>query len=451
VLVTLNTPGLASASNVVHYTQNGTSKTGSIVVSAFSDYADTETTLAIDSPVNISTTQRYITTDPTSFLIQSSGNFTVRYTLQYQVTFSQTGVGTDFMGTVVTVDGTNYTVEGLPAIFWWNQSSTHIFAFQSPLVVRTTAEQCVWMSTTGLSTLQSGSLTVATSGSVTGNYEHACYLVVRGWDNRVYYRNYNFSSGSWDNWNVLPGATCDSPAAVVCNNELHIVVRGLDWSTLWYGYVNLTDGTFSGWTMLDGSTPSAPSLTSNGTILCLAVRGWDNATYYRYNIGGSWGSWSVIPGGATVDSPAAVMLGNNLYIVVRGMDGTSIWQTIIRTTDGTVVKGWTRISGTTPSKPVLAVAFGSNKLYLGIRGSDDGIYYRSYDVLTDSWDPLWSKLPGSTIDGPGAAVAGDWLQVTVRGSDGSTIWHGHIDLTSGIFSGWTPVTGSTPSAPTVTD
>ena len=166
---------------------------------------------------------------------------------------------------------------------------------------------------------------------------------------------------------------------------------------------------------------------------------------------GSWGSWNILPG-TTCDSPAAVMLGNNLHIVVRGMDGTSLWQTIIQTTDGSMVKVWTLISGATPSKPVLTPgSSGSNKLYVVIRENDNGIYYRSYDVLTDSWDLLWSKLTGSTIDGPGATVAGDWLHVVVRGSDGSTLWHGYVDLTSGIFSGWTLLTGSTPSAPTLTD
>jgi uncharacterized repeat protein (TIGR02543 family) len=84
--VVLNTPGLPSASNVVHYTQNNISKTGSIVANTFSDYVDTATTLTIDNPIYISTTQRYITTDPTSFTIQSSATFTVNYTTQYYIT-----------------------------------------------------------------------------------------------------------------------------------------------------------------------------------------------------------------------------------------------------------------------------------------------------------------------------------------------------------------------------
>jgi hypothetical protein len=88
----------------------------------------------------------------------------------------------------------------------------------------------------------------------------AAYLVVRGFDNGIYYRAY--SGGIWGDWNVLPGATCDSPAAAVCNNELHVVVRGSDGSTLWHGYTDLATSTFTGWTLLTGSTPSTPTLTT---------------------------------------------------------------------------------------------------------------------------------------------------------------------------------------------
>jgi len=98
--------------------------------------------------------------------------------IQYQVTFSQTGVSSDFTGTVVIVDGTNYKVSELPHTFTWDAGSSHSFAFQSPLVVTPNGKQYVWTSTTGLSTLQTGSITVSSSGSVTGNYKTQYYLSV---------------------------------------------------------------------------------------------------------------------------------------------------------------------------------------------------------------------------------------------------------------------------------
>jgi subtilisin family serine protease len=90
VTVTLNTPGLPSAANVVHYVQGGISKTGNIVANTFSDYVDVGTTLEIDNPIYVSATQRYTTTDPASFIVQSSGTFTVTYKTQYYIAVGST-------------------------------------------------------------------------------------------------------------------------------------------------------------------------------------------------------------------------------------------------------------------------------------------------------------------------------------------------------------------------
>jgi parallel beta-helix repeat protein len=87
-------------------------------------------------------------------------------------------------------------------------------------------------------------------------------LVVRGSNNIIYYRTYSVTTDSWTDWTALPGATCDSPAAALCNNELHMVVRDISGSTLYHGYVNLATNAFSGWTLISGATPSTPTLTS---------------------------------------------------------------------------------------------------------------------------------------------------------------------------------------------
>jgi len=104
---------------------------------------------------------------------------TANYRLQYKITFNQSGVGSDFTGTVVVIDGTGYPRGSLPTWFWWDNSSSHTFTFQSPLVVTPKSKQYVWTSTTGLSSLRSGSIAVTTSGSVTGNYKTQYYLTVR--------------------------------------------------------------------------------------------------------------------------------------------------------------------------------------------------------------------------------------------------------------------------------
>jgi len=113
------------------------------------------------SPINV--------TEPTTV----TGN----YITQYQITFDQSGVGSDFTGTVATIEGTNYGVADFPKSFWWDKDSSHSFAYDSPLLVDA-GKRYVWANTTGLLTLQSATLTVTTPGNITGNYETLYYLNV---------------------------------------------------------------------------------------------------------------------------------------------------------------------------------------------------------------------------------------------------------------------------------
>jgi parallel beta-helix repeat protein len=90
------------------------------------------------------------------------------------IMFTCSGVGSDFTGTIITIDGVGYGPGGVnrtfPASFWRDNGSAHTFAFQSPLIVGAGAKQYVWNSTTGLSSSQSGSILFNSPGSVTGNY-----------------------------------------------------------------------------------------------------------------------------------------------------------------------------------------------------------------------------------------------------------------------------------------
>ena len=114
----------------------------------------------------------------TAVLMDKPKTVTANYKIQYRVTFDQAGVGVDFAGNVVNVDGSDYGIGGLPVAFWWDEGSSHSFSFYSPLVVTLDAKRYVWESTTGLSTLQSDSLAITTAGSVTGNYKTQYYLTV---------------------------------------------------------------------------------------------------------------------------------------------------------------------------------------------------------------------------------------------------------------------------------
>ena len=104
-----------------------------------------------------------------SFQVTQSGSITGNYKTQYNITFAQTSVGSDFAGTVVTIDGASYNSGMFPMQFWWDDGTFHLFSFSSPLVVNAT-KSYDWVSTTGLSTLQGETLLITSSGSVTGNY-----------------------------------------------------------------------------------------------------------------------------------------------------------------------------------------------------------------------------------------------------------------------------------------
>jgi hypothetical protein len=274
-------------------------------------------------------------------------------------------------------------------------------------------------------------------------------LVVRGGDNRIYYRMYSSTSASWYGWNSLPtGTTLDSPAAAYAD-KLYVVVRGSDGSSLWFSSVSLTDSSFSGWTLLTGSTPSPPTLTSNGTNLALVVRGGDNRIYYRlYTITSqTWTAWSFLPSGTTQDTPKASLVGNTLHIVVRGSDGSTMWYSNIKPNTATF-SGWTLLSGSTPSTPTLTS--NGTTLDLIVRGGDNRTYYCTYTIASQAWTS-WNALPsGTTLDTPAATILQNSLYFVVRGSDGTSLWTSNINLATSSFSGWTWLSGSTPSKPTLT-
>jgi len=118
------------------------------------------------------------TRSPTTVTIDQAKTVTVNYAVQYNITFNQSGASPGFTGTIAIIDSINYNASGLRVSFWWDNSSSHNFAFQSPLIVTANNKQYVWTSTTGLSVLQSGTMPVSSSGSVIGNYKTQYYLTV---------------------------------------------------------------------------------------------------------------------------------------------------------------------------------------------------------------------------------------------------------------------------------
>jgi hypothetical protein len=276
------------------------------------------------------------------------------------------------------------------------------------------------------------------------------YLVVRGSNNRIYYRGYDCVVDSWDEWKSFPdGWTMDAPAAVVCDGRLYVVVRGMDGTSLWFSSIGLEDDSFSDWTLLSGASDATPTLTSYGSTVLLVVKGMDNRIYYRMydTVAETWDQWSVLPSGWTFDVPAATVLGDQLHFVVRGMDGATLWHCTVNLVSE-VFSGWELLSGASDATPVLASCEASGKVCLVVKGMDSMIYHNVLDGAV--WGG-WTVLPdGWTSVSPSAVLAGSALQIVVQGMDGEQIWYSSVDLDSSVFSSWTLLSGSTPSRPILT-
>ena len=141
------------------------------------------------------------------FDISAPSTLTWNWVTQFYVTFDQNGVGNDFTGAVATIDSVNYALIGihtLPVSFWWDDTSSHSFAFKTPLVV-VANKQYVWDSTSGLSSVRSeASFTVTQSGGITGNY-HGIVLTYTGDTSGQYSDPVTVSATLTDGVNGIPG------------------------------------------------------------------------------------------------------------------------------------------------------------------------------------------------------------------------------------------------------
>lgn len=187
-LVTFNQSGVAGDFNGTVVTIDGIPVNRTILSISFWWDNGTEHNFSFASPLVINESKRCIWKSTSGLSSSQNDTLTIaslsifgvtgHYIAEFNITFSQTGIGSDFDDTIVIIDGTLYDRTTLPVSFWWEDGSTYNFSFQSPLVVTPNVKQYVWESTTGLSTLQTGSVTVTTFGNVTGNYKTQYYLTL---------------------------------------------------------------------------------------------------------------------------------------------------------------------------------------------------------------------------------------------------------------------------------
>jgi hypothetical protein len=177
------------------------------------------------------------------------------------------------------------------------------------------------------------------------------YLAVRGTDNHIYLNWY--TGGAWQGWIATPGATLGSPGVAVYGGQFWVAVQGTD-DGIYVGQENLGFTSFSGWSKIAGATLAGPRLTVDSTnnVLYMAVRGTDNHIYYDKNGGSAWSGWGVIPTGATSGSPAIIVSDGLLYVEVQGTDN-GIYYASLPVAGGSW-SSWSQLPGATKSGPNLS-------------------------------------------------------------------------------------------------
>ncbi len=292
------------------------------------------------------------------------------------------------------------------------------------------------------------------SGPAVVNFNGRKQAFIRNGDGRLYTtlannptrRNDDFYGGFWQD---AQSRIASEPAAVVFNNRVYVVIRGVDNQLM----INSIDerGRWGNWKRLNFVSNSSPFIGLYQGRLYVAARDRNNQILLNSDPLGS-GSWKEIPGdGRSNDTPVFAEYRNQLYVVVRGTDN-GIWVNVKRNNDWS---GWTEIGGATLAAPAIAAT--NSQLQLMVRGTDNNLYINQLTRFS-SWEPRpipqphqpqprsqwsgWNRYPdGQTTSGPAVAEYNGQIVTMVRGTDNQ------IYLKTGLSSGWTNIGGETIGSP----
>jgi hypothetical protein len=307
--VTFTQTGLPAGKSWI-VTFNGVSLTSKTSTIVFKGIASGSYSWSVLTPIAGSTGIRYQAYHASGTMrVPSQTTQTITYMTQYLVTFAQSGVGSDLSGTLVTIDGSNYAANALPAL-WWNSSSSHSFAFKSPLVVTANGKQYVWASTTGLSTLQSTTFTVSAPGTINGHYQTQYWLTTS-----TNFGTVNPSSG-W--FNAGSTVTISATAPSTGSGERYV----------WHGWTGTGPGSYTGtnnpaihavtmnaaitetasWThQYQVTVTASPTGAIGGTFAVTYTMGGTTYTHQQHNT--PWTQWTDASTTVTVSSPQSPFKG----------------------------------------------------------------------------------------------------------------------------------------------
>ena len=151
-------------------------------------------------------------------------------------------------------------------------------------------------------------------------------------------------------------------------------------------------------------------------------------------------NWSRI-GGVAASGPAAASWGSNrLDVFIRGTDD-ALWH---RWWDGALWSAWESLGGILTADPA-AASQGVNSLDVFVRGTDNAIWHRAWNGSTWSW---WDSLGGIATSRPAAASSAPGrLDLVVEGTDDG-LWH--RGWNGSTWSWWDSAGGIATSEPALT-
>ena len=278
----------------------------------------------------------------------------------------------------------------------------------------------------------------AASDPVTATNRNKGNTVFAGFaDGNLYYRAQTAPGGSWSAWASLGGPVEGNPAVGKSpDGRLDVFCRMSDGSIQ-----HRSEATSSGWQAwesLGGSLAGDPvvALTWEGRQEVYA-RGTDNQLYWKYQLNnGSWSAWTAI-GGPIAGQPAiGRMSDGRTGIYCRFADGTLRYRIQSSTDVGTSWGGWTTLSASAGSDPVIVrPESGLQEMYFT---DGSGQVMRSVQTAIDGGWTAWESLGGSAIRAPIVGHHDDGrLEVFIFQADGK-MW-GRSQLSGGGWGAWTAV------------
>jgi Repeat of unknown function (DUF346) len=247
-------------------------------------------------------------------------------------------------------------------------------------------------------------------------------------------------SAKWSGWECLGGVLTSAPAVASWGaNRLDVFVSGTD-NGIWHKWY---DGTkWRGFEPLAGLSASGPGAMGRApNLIDVFVEGPDNAVMQKSFNGTSWGSWNAIsPAGTFVDAPSACLFNTDLFVAGRGVNNLPVYLYYDTSWHGPLLLP----SGTAFFSAPAIVSWGTNRLDIFMRGTDNALWQWFYDGTIHA--PL--SLGGTLVDSPGASTWGTGrLDVFARGSD-NHLYHKWWDSSmGGTWSAWENLGGNIISGP----